>query len=68
MAPKGDDSSVLWARFNFNTRHQKFGETETAFAEALKNLSQGCRYDLENSVVDTLIRDQVRSALGIVAP
>ena len=57
MAPR-DNLSVLLSRFNFNTRHQKFGETEADFAEALKHLSRGCRYQFENSVIDTLIRDQ----------
>ena len=57
MAPR-DNLSVLLSRFNFNTRHQKFGETEADFAEALKHLSRGCQYQFENSVIDTLIRDQ----------
>ena len=49
------ESNVIMARHNFNTRHQKPGETIKAYVSTLRNQAKNCNFALEGE----LIRDRL---------
>ena len=55
------ETNVIMERYNFNTRHQKPGETIEAYVSTLRNQAKNCNFGaLENE----LIRDRLVCGIG----